>query len=200
MGSRLLRVLRAGALLSALGAVACGSGSSSTPTAHTTARPGGTTTHTTAQPGGTTPTPSATLSTTSTTTQTTGNGTYNVTVSLTGTDQVQGAFTQAVDPGASSHCQPPNQLSGSVGGQHVQAQFAGTPSATPQGLSPGDLLLTVGTHTWGVASASNAPHGTSGTLQRNSDGSGSAQFQNLALQTNFAQQPQESGSITWTCS
>ena len=190
MPLRLLPFLRAGALLSALGAVACGSAASSTPTAHSTARP-----------GGTTPTASPPFSTTSTTTHTTGNanGTYSVTVSLTGTDLAQGIFTQAVDPGASSHCQPPNQLSGSVGGQHVQAQFTGAPSGTPQALSPGDLLLTVGSHTWGVASASNAPHGTSGTVQRNSDGSGSAQFQNLALETNFAQQPQEGGSITWTC-
>lgn len=190
MALRLLPVLRAAALLSALGAVACGSGNSSTPTAHSTARP-----------GGTTPTASPPFGTTSTTTHTTGNasGTYSVTVSLTGTDLVQGTFTQPVDPGASTHCQPPNQLSGSPGGQHVQAQFTGTPSGTPQALSPGDILLTIGSHTWGVASASNAPHGTSGTLQRNSDGSGSLQFQNLALQTNFAQQPQESGSITWTC-
>ncbi|MBV8527416.1 MAG: hypothetical protein JOZ75_03790 [Candidatus Dormibacteraeota bacterium] len=192
MALRLRPLLRATALLSALVAVACGSGGSSTPTAHSTARP-----------GGTTPTASPPFSTTSTstTTHTTANpnGTYNVTVSLTGTDLAQGSFAQPVDPGG-SRCQPPSQLSGSVGGQHVQAQFAGAPSATPQTLSPGDLLLTVGTHTWGVASAANAPHGTSGTLQRNSDGSGSAQFQNLALQTNFAQQPQESGSITWTCS
>ena len=190
MALRPLPLLRAGALLSALGAVACGSGTSSTPTAHSTARPG--------RPA---PTASAPASTTSTTTHTTGNanGTYNVTVSLTGTDPAQGSFTQPVDPGASSHCQPPNELSGTVSGPHVQAQFVGTPSGTPQALSPGDLLLTVGNHTWGVASASNAPHGTTGTVQRNADGSGSAQFQNLALQTNFAQQPQESGSITWTC-
>ena len=194
MAVRLRPLLSAGALLSALGAAACGSGTSSTPTPHATAKPGGTTP--TASP------PFSTTSTTSTSTHTTGNpnGTYNVTVSLTGTDLAQGAFTQPADPGASSHCPPPNQLSGSVGGQHVQAQFTGAASGTPQTLSPGDLLLTVGSHTWGVASASNAPHGTSGTLQRNSDGSGSAQFQNLALQTNFAQQPQESGSITWTCS
>ena len=190
MAFRLVSVLRAAALLSALGAVACGSGASSTPTARATTRP-----------SGTTPTASAPFSTTSTTTHTTGNanGTYSVTVSLTGTDLAQGSFTQPVDPGASTHCQPPNQISGSAGGQHVQAQFTGTPSGTAQALSPGDLLLTVGSHTWGVASASNAPHGTSGTVQRNSDGSGSAQFQNLALQTNFAQQPQESGNITWTC-
>ena len=189
MALRLLPFLRAGALLSAFGAVACGSGTSPTPTAHSTGRP-----------DGATPTASAPF-TTSSTTHTTGNanGTYNVTVSLTGTDLAQGTFTQPVDPGAISHCQPPNQLSGSVGGQHVQAQFVGSASGTPQALSPGDLLLTVGSHTWGVASASNAPHGTSGTLQRNSDGSGSAQFQNLALQTSFGQQPQESGSITWTC-
>lgn len=190
MTFRLVPFLRATALFLALGAVACGSGASSTPTARATTRP-----------SGTTPTASAPFSTTSTTTHTTGNvnGTYNVTVSLTGTDLAQGSFTQPVDPGASTHCQPPNQINGSAGGQHVQAQFTGTPSGTPQALSPGDLLLTVGSHTWGVASASNAPHGTSGTVQRNSDGSGSAQFQNLALQTNFAQQPQESGSITWTC-
>lgn len=191
MALRLLPLLRAGALLSALGAVACGSGNSSTPTAHSTAHP-----------AGGTPTASPPFSTsTNTTTQSTANpnGTYNVTVSLTGSDPAQGSFTQPVDPGA-GRCQPPNQLSGNAGGQHLQAQFAGPPSATPQTLSPGDLLLTVGSHTWGVASASNAPHGTSGTLQRNSDGSGSAQFQNLALQTNFAQQPQESGTITWTCS
>ena len=190
MTLRLLPFLRAGALLSALAAVACGSGTKRTPTAHSTARP-----------GGPAPTATAPFSTTSTTTHTTANanGTYTVTVSLTGTDVAQGSFTQLVDPGASSRCQPPNQLSGSVGGQHVQAQFVGTPSGAPQALSPGDLLLTVGSHTWGVASASNAPHGTSGAVQRNSDGSGSAQFQNLALETNFAQQPQESGSITWTC-
>lgn len=190
MALRLRAFLRAGVLLAALGVAACGSGTSSTPTAQPTARP-----------GGTTPTVSPPFSTTSTATHTTGNanGTYDVTVSLTGTDLAQGSFTQPVDPSASSHCQPPNELSGSVGGQHVQAQFVGTPTGTPQVLSPGDLLLTVGSHTWGVASASNAPHGTSGTVQRNSDGSGSAQFQNLALQTNFAQQPQESGSVTWTC-
>ena len=191
MPLRLVPFLRAGALLTVLGAVACGSGTSSTPTPHATARP-----------SGTAPTASPPFSTTSTTTHTTGNvnGTYNVTVSLTGTDPGQGNFTQPVDPAATSHCQPPNQLSGSAGGQHVQAQFVGTPSGTPQTLSPGDLLLTIGSHTWGVASASNAPQGTSGTVQRNADGSGSAQFQNLALQTNFGQQPQESGSITWTCS
>ena len=190
MPLRLHSLLRAGALLCALGAVACGSGSSSTPTARSTA-----------QPGGPTPTASPPFSTTSTSTHTTANanGTYTVNVSLTGTDLAQGSFTQPVDPSASSHCQPPNQLGGTVGGQHIQAQFTGAPSGTPQVLSPGDLLLTVGTHTWGVASASNAPHGTTGTVQRNSDGSGNAQFQNLALQTNFAQQPQESGSITWTC-
>lgn len=191
MALRPLLVLRAGALLSALGAAACGSGTSPTSTPHATARP-----------GGSSPTASPPFSTTSTTTHTTANpnGTYNVTVSLTGTDLVQGTFTQPVDPGASSHCQPPNQLGGGVGGQQVQAQFPGAPSGTPQALSPGDLLVTIGSHTWGVASAANAPHGTSGTLQRNTDGGGSAQFQNLALQTNFAQQPQESGSITWTCS
>ena len=191
MPLRLLPFLRAGAVLFTLGAVACGSGTSSTPTARATA-----------SPGGTTPTASPPFGTTTTTTHTTANanGTYTVTVSLTGTDLAQGNFTQPVDAGASRHCQPPNQLSGSAGGQHVQAQFVGTPSGTPQTLSPGDLLLTIGSHTWGVASASNAPHGTTGTVQRNADGSGSAQFQNLALQTNFGQQPQESGSITWTCS
>lgn len=189
MALRLVPLLRAGALLSALGAVACGSGNSSTPTVHATT-----------PPGGATPTASPPFSTTTTThTTANANGTYSVTVSLTGTDLAQGSFTQPVDAGG-SRCQPPNQLSGNVGGQHLQAQFAGSPSASPQALSPGDLLLTIGSHTWGVASASNAPHGTSGTLQRNADGSGSAQFQNLALQTNFAQQPQESGSITWTCS
>ncbi|HEX6538636.1 MAG TPA: hypothetical protein VF155_05605 [Candidatus Dormibacteraeota bacterium] len=190
MAMRLLPLLRGGALLFACGAVACGSGTSSSPTARATA-----------PPGGATPTASPPFGTSTTTSHTTANpnGTYTVTVSLTGTDLAQGSFTQPVDAGG-SHCQPPNQLSGTVGGQHVQAQFAGAPSATPQTLSPGDLLLTVGSHTWGVASASNAPHGTSGTLQRSSDGSGSAQFQNLALETNFGQQPQESGSITWTCS
>jgi hypothetical protein len=191
MALRLLPLLRAGALLSALGAVACGSGTSSTPTAHATA-----------SAGGTTPTASPPFGTSTTTHATAGanpNGTYSVTVSLTGTDAAQGSFTQPVDASASSHCAPPNQLGGSVGAQHVQIQFAGAPPSGAQALSPGDLLLTVGSHTWGVASASNAPQGTSGTVQRNSDGSGSAQFQNLALQTNFSQQPQESGSITWTC-
>jgi hypothetical protein len=126
------------------------------------------------------------------------DGTYSVTVSLTGGDTVQGSFTQAV-PAGGGHCSSPGQLSGSISSQQVTLQMAASGASGSQPLSPGDLLLTVGSHTWGVASASNAPHGTTGSLQRNSDGSGAAQFQNLALQSNVAQQPQESGSVTWTC-
>ena len=121
-------------------------------------------------------------------------------VAVSGTDNVQGSFTQAVDAGAGTHCSPPGQLSGTVSGTNITLQLTGAPPpVTVPVLSPGDLLLTLGTHTWGVASAANAPHGTAGSLQRNADGSGTAQFQNLALQSNFGQQPQESGSVTWTC-
>jgi hypothetical protein len=124
-----------------------------------------------------------------------------VQVSLSGTDTVQGSFTQAIAGATSAHCPVPNDLAGTVSPQHVELQLPSTTSGIgqPQPLSPGDIQLTVDGHTWGVASASNAPHATTGTLQRNSDGSGSASFQNLALQSNSAQQPQESGSITWTC-
>lgn len=116
-------------------------------------------------------------------------------MALTGTDTVNGGFTQSI-----SSCSPPSDLTGTVQGQSVDVKMpASAPIGTPQQLSPGDVTLTVGSHVWGVASASNAPHATSGTLQRNTDGGGSAAFQNLALQSNPAQVPQESGTITWTC-
>ena len=188
MAARPLHFLPAAVLLFSVGAVACGSNSSPTATSHTTTSSGATTA---APPpftpgGGPTPTSGGV------------NGTYSVNVSVTGTDTVQGSFTQAV-PGPGGKCPPPNQLSGSVSGQQITLQMPQSGSSAPQALSPGDVLLTIGSRTWGVASASNAPHGTSGMLQRNTDGSGSVQFQNLALQSNFAQQPQESGSVTWTC-
>ncbi len=120
---------------------------------------------------------------------------YSVQVALTGTDSVQGTFTQGV-----GQCQAAGSLSGTVSGQQVTLLMPGSNvSGQAVTLSPGDLQVTVGGHVWGVASAANAPHATSGTLQRNTNGSGSAQFQNLALQGNSAQQPQESGTITWTC-
>lgn len=120
-------------------------------------------------------------------------------VTLTGTDTAQGSFTQAAQ--GSAHCPVPTDLAGDVSGSHVELQLPSAASGIgqPQTLSPGDLQVIVGAHTWGVASASNAPHATVGTLQRNSDGSGSTAFQNLALQSNPSQQPQESGSFTWTC-
>ena len=179
----------AAAVAVSFGAVACGPTPSPTPSAQAhTATPGPTAT----------PTPSAPFTPPGTPTPVVTNGTYSVTVAVSGTDNVQGSFTQAV--GASAHCSPPGQLSGTVSGQNITLQLSGAPPpVSVPVLSPGDMLLTLGTHTWGVASAANAPHGTTGSLQRDADGSGNAQFQNLALQSNFAQQPQESGSVTWTC-
>lgn len=119
-------------------------------------------------------------------------------VSIAGTEAVQGSFTQAV--AGSARCPVPTDLTGTISGQHLDVQMPGTAGiGQARQLSPGDLQVRVGGDTWGVASASNAPHATTGTLQRNSDGSGSAVFQNLALESNPAQQPQESGSVTWTC-
>lgn len=178
-------ILPASLLALGLFVTACGSGSSSTASPHGHPSPAG---------GGATPTPSAPF-TPPVTTPTPSGPAYSVQVTLTGTDAVQGTFTQPV-----SQCTPPTNLAGTVQAQHVELQI---PSASPTGqslpLSPGDIVVLVGSHSWGVFSASNAPHGSSGTLQRNSDGSGSTAFQNLALQGNLAQQPQESGSITWTC-
>ena len=129
------------------------------------------------------------------------NGTYSVQVSLTGSDPVQGTFTQTLTAG-SAHCPVPSDLAGTINGTHVEVQMPITGSANGQSrpLSPGDLQVNVGSDMWDVASASNAPHGTSGTLQRNADGSGSTSLQTLALQSDPSRQPQESGSITWTCS
>lgn len=170
---------------------ACGSSSSPTPSHNSTPAASATPSPTGPfnPPGGTTPTPAAAP-----------NGTYSVQVSITGTDSVQGSFSQAIVAG-SAHCPVPTDLAGTASGQHLEVQMPAATSGIgqPQQLSPGDLQVIVGPHVWGVASASNAPHATSGTLQRNSDGSGSAAFQNLGLQTNPSQQPQESGSITWTC-
>ena len=115
---------------------------------------------------------------------------------------MQGTFTEALTLPASStaHCPIPSDLSGTVASRHVELQMSitSTPS-TQQTLSPGDIQVVVDADTWGVASSSNAPHGSTGSLQRNADGSGSTAFQNLALQSDSSHQPQESGSITWTC-
>lgn len=120
---------------------------------------------------------------------------YHVQLTLSGTDAVQGTFSQSV-----SSCSPPTDLAGTAQDVPVHLTMPGSaPVGQAQPLSPGDIQLTIGSHVWGVASASNAPHATSGMLQRNSDGGGSASFQNLALQSTPSQQPQESGTITWTC-
>lgn len=177
----------------AVAAAACGSTPSTpsptpsrTGSQHATATPNGNPPFT-PPPGGTTPTPGP------------ANGTYSVQISLTGTDALQGSFAQPVAGGV--RCPVPSDLAGTVSGQHVDVQMpnAARGIGQPQQLSPGDLQVIVGGNTWGVASASNAPHATTGTLQRNSDGGGSTLFQNLALQSNPSQQPQESGTITWSC-
>lgn len=167
----------------ALGAVACGPGSSPTATPR----------HSPA--GGATPTPAAPFTPPPSSSAAPSGPAYAVQVALSGTDTVQGTFSQPV-----AQCSPPTNLAGTVQGQQVGLQM---PGASPVGqslpLSPGDIVVVVGAHNWGVASASNAPHASSGTLQRNSDGGGSAAFQNLALQGNLSQQPQESGTVIWTC-
>ena len=178
------RILCAPLVAAALGAAACGSGSSST--AKPTAHPSSST--------GTTPTPTAPFTPPSTTATPSGPA-YSVQVAVTGTDSVQGSFSQSV-----AACAPATNLAGTVQGQRVGLQMPGaSPVGQPLPLSPGDIVVIVGGHSWGVASAANAPRASSGTLQRNADGSGSATFQNLALQGNLSQQPQESGTITWTC-
>ncbi|MFN2581762.1 MAG: hypothetical protein ABR498_03365 [Candidatus Dormibacteria bacterium] len=130
------------------------------------------------------------------------NGTYTVNVSVNGTDNVQGSFIEPLTlSNSSAHCPVPSDITGDVSGKHIELQMPmnGAPTGQSQALSPGDLQLIIGSNTWGVASASNAPHGTSGTLKRNADGSGAADFQGLSLQSNPAQQPQESGAVTWSC-
>lgn len=114
---------------------------------------------------------------------------------MTGTIGVNGAYRVA-----SSSCPPPSELSGSVGDEHVDLRIH-VPGATggPRQLSPGDIDVVLNDGTWSVGSSSNAPHGTSGTLQSSANGSGSVSVQNLYLQSNPSTQPQESGSITWSC-
>ena len=151
-----------------------------------------------------TPTPifgSPSASTSASATPGPNGGVYTVQVSATGSDAVEGAFTATLAAGSAAHCPAPNDLSGTIAGTRIELQMPqGSPvNGQPQQLSPGDIQFTVGNNVWGVASAANAPHPSSGTLQRNSDGSGSASFQNLALQSDPSRQPQESGSVTWTC-
>lgn len=133
---------------------------------------------------------------TSTTSSSARAPTYTAHVAVSGQDSVAGAFNAT----AVSACGPPNDLSGTVAGHHVDLQMS---SAGPAGqqvqLSPGDIVLVIDSDNWGVGSGANAPQGTTGTLQRNDDGSGALTFQNLYLQSNPSQVPQESGSITWTC-
>ena len=164
---------------------ACGSSSTSPAAATPTPSPSPTPTPPFTPPA-TTPTPAPTPS----------GPAYTVQVSLTGSDAVSGSFSEPV-----AQCAPPSDLSGTVASHLVELQIhvGGAASGQPQGLSPGDIDVVVDSDTWGVASSANAPHGSSGSLQRNADGSGTASFQNLALQSNSAKQPQESGSITWTC-
>ena len=174
-------------------AVACGSSTQSATQTPTPATNSSTPSEPFSPPSGTTSTPTPGASS---------NGTYTVQVALTGGDAVQGTFTETLSASASStaHCPVPSDLSGSVGSRHVELQMTiSSGPSTQQTLSPGDIQLIVDGDTWGVASASNAPHGSSGSLQRNADGSGSASFQNLALQSDPSHQPQESGSINWTC-
>ena len=177
------------ALAAACCAVACGSNStssSSTPTPSNSSTPSAPF----SPPVNPTATPAAAASP---------NGTYTVQVSLSGGDAVSGTFTEPV-PSSSAHCAIPSDLSGTVGSRHVELQMSSASGpSSQQTLSPGDIQVVVDSDTWGVASASNAPHGSSGSLVRNADGSGSTAFQNLALQSDTAHQPQESGSITWTC-
>ena len=131
-------------------------------------------------------------------------GVYTVHVTANGSDAVDGSFTETLQlssQATSQRCPVPSDLSGSIAGTRVELQMSqsSTGSGQPQQLSPGDIQFIVAADTWGVASAANAPHPSGGMLQRNGDGSGSLSFQNLALESNPSHQPQESGSIIWTC-
>jgi hypothetical protein len=126
--------------------------------------------------------------------------TFSVRVALTGKDAVSGSFIAraALAPGVSG-CVSPSELTGNVGGHHVDLQINTSGGVNQQAsLSPGDVNLIIDSDIWGVGSSANAPQGTSGTLQR-SITHGALAFQDLYLQSNPAQVPQESGSITWTC-
>jgi len=130
-----------------------------------------------------------------------GSPSYTVTVALTGKDQLGGTF--AAHPGgnpSSNGCAVVSELSGTLGANRIDLQInTSAPAGQPAVLSPGDLNLIIDADNWGVGSSANAPQGTTGTLERRPDGSGSLTFANLYLQSNPAQEPQESGTVRWTC-
>ena len=126
---------------------------------------------------------------------------YTVHVSVSGRDSVAGSFVLSpVVAGGSATCLVPNDLSGSVGRHHVDVLIkSGVVGPTSQPLSPGAVELTIDSDTWTVGSSANTPTGTTGTLQRDPNGGGDLEFQNLALRGSPSSQPQESGSVTWSC-
>ena len=165
--------------------------------------------------GGGAPTPagSASTSTTSSTsttattetttlpasaTTTAGGVAYIVQASLSGSDSVQGSFTSH-NAGA---CGAPEHLTGIIGAHSISVLTPvgqGATAGQAVSLTPGDVTVQVDSDTWVVGSSSNAPQGSSGQFEYMSNGSGTLTFQNLALSSNPARQPQESGSFQWTC-
>jgi hypothetical protein len=122
---------------------------------------------------------------------------YSFAVSLSGADAVQGS---AGAPAAGG-CGTPTGFSATVGGAQVRFEInnRSAPAGQPVQLSPGDIVVQVGADVWNVGSSSNAPHGTTGTLVHDTDGSGAATFMDLYLAADPMRTPQESGSIRWTC-
>jgi hypothetical protein len=68
-----------------------------------------------------------------------------------------------------------------------------------QGLSPGDITVTVDAHMWSVGSAANSPKPSTGSLTVNSDASGTVTFQNLFLSSGSGSTSLEGGEFGWTC-
>jgi hypothetical protein len=122
---------------------------------------------------------------------------YSFTLRLSGADPIEG---NARTPAAGG-CGTPSGFATTIAGTQVRFQINNrdAPAGQPVQLSPGDIVVQVGSDVWNVGSSSNAPHGTEGTLVHNADGSGAATFTDLYLAADPMRTPQESGSVSWTC-